>query len=566
MNNKFLKDIASLRRKQAEKKLFAFAKYYMPHYLKLAPSKAHHEIYNLLEEIAAQRGKRVAIAAPRGFGKSTLITLFYVIYAICYCRERFIVILSDTASQAEQILENIKKELTENEKIRTDFPEVFEKDGRPKPPRWNQDQIETLNGIKVIALGSGQKIRGRKFGKDRPTLIIADDIETQDNVASEQSRDKTKVWLTKSVLMAGDENTTNFIFLGTLYHPLCLLGEYLSPNSNYEWIKRIFKVIVSGPENQELWTEWSEIYNYRKEFEGKSGPEAAKRFYKANKREMDKGVELLWPEKWSYQSLMITREDDRLSFYCELQNEPYDPKTANFNIERFHFLEKEQSSLTAFQAERQGWLEYYGSCDPCLGEDPSKGDYAAIIIAARDIRDGILCVVEADINRSNPNETISQIVGYCREYRPLQFFVETNLFQKLMMDLLQDELFRQGINTTVVGIDNRGDKKKRIHVMEPLINKGKILFSLGQERLIDQFRTFPNGLHDDGPDALEMIVSNIEILEVTTPLDNGVIKSGRIRVESSVLRGVPDLRPQMFPHVYKDDYKKDRFVPDPNDY
>jgi len=93
-----------------------------------------------------------------------MITLIYLIYSICYAKERFIVIISHTASQAQKTLENIRKELTENEKLREDFPEIFESDGRPKPPRWTQDDIVTRNNIEILALGYNQKIRGRRHG------------------------------------------------------------------------------------------------------------------------------------------------------------------------------------------------------------------------------------------------------------------------------------------------------------------------------------------------------------------------------------------------------------------
>lgn len=562
MTNKYLNEITLLRRRQAEKTLYAFAKYYMPYYLKLNPSKAHHEIYDLLADIMAHRGKRVAIAAPRGFGKSTMITLIYIIYAICYQKESFIAILSDTADQAIQILDNIKKELTENEKLRLDFPEVFEKDGKPKPPRWTKEQIETLNGIKIHCFGRGQKIRGRKYGKDRPTLIIADDIETSDNVSSEQSRSKIKEWFTKSVLMAGDEKT-NFIFLGTLYHPLCLLKEYLNPDLNLEWIKKTYKVIISHPKHLNLWLEWSEIYNGRKDFEGKRGIKAAKCYYKINKEAMGEGVELLWPGKWSYYELKVLCEENFISFCCELQNEPLDPKTQIFNLEKFHHFDKTYGSLDNLFSARSGWLEFYGGCDPCTGNDMARGDYAAIIIIARDREDGKLYVVEADICRRSPQETIARIVEYCRLYRPRTFFVETNNFQKLMRDDLEKELYGNGIYTPVIGIVNTGDKVKRIHSLEPLVNKGTIQLMTSQKILLDQFMYFPNGEHDDGLDALEMIVSNID----NTPSGPSGVSHIKINLpQSPVLGGVPDLRSQCVPHIYNDRDKKDRFAPDPEDY
>lgn len=204
-----------------------------------------------------------------------------------------------------QILENVKKELTENTRLMTDFPEVFETYGKPKPPRWTQYEIETRNQIKVLALGSGQRIRGRKYGNYRPTLVIADDIENTDNTFTTESREKIKEWFNKSILKVGAEET-NFLFIGTLYHPHCLLGEYLNPEANPVWIKKIYKAIMLGPKHSELWERWSNTYNNKEAFEGLKGPEAAQKFYETNREKMDEGIELLWSEKWDYYKLMVT--------------------------------------------------------------------------------------------------------------------------------------------------------------------------------------------------------------------------------------------------------------------
>jgi len=91
---------------------------------------------------------------------------------------------------------------------------------------WQRDRIVTANNIEVKVLGAGQKIRGRRSGADRPTLIIADDLENADNTFSPDSRDKLRDIFEASIRMAGSEET-NFIFMGNLYHPHCLLGEYI---------------------------------------------------------------------------------------------------------------------------------------------------------------------------------------------------------------------------------------------------------------------------------------------------------------------------------------------------
>jgi hypothetical protein len=68
--------------------------------------------------------------------------------------------------------------------------------------------------------------------------------------------------------------------------------------------------------------------------------------------------------------------------------------------------------------------------------------------------------------------------------------------------------------------------------------------------------------YDDGPDALQMVISNIQ----NPPTGQSGVSCIKINSpKSPILGGVPDLRPEMFPHVYNKRDKKDRFVPDPDD-
>jgi hypothetical protein len=157
-----------------------FRQYYFPHYNRLKDSSFHKDISLMLNELPRNRGSKLAIAAPRGSAKSTLVTLQYVIYCVCYRLEQFIVIISSTGDQAQGFLSNIKQELESNERLMKDFPSACETGAKPAPPRWTQKEILTKNGIKIIALGAEQQIRGRRNKEHRPSLIILDDIE-QDN-------------------------------------------------------------------------------------------------------------------------------------------------------------------------------------------------------------------------------------------------------------------------------------------------------------------------------------------------------------------------------------------------
>jgi len=59
-------------------------------------------------DLCCGKHKFVAIAAPRGFAKSTAITHAYVLAAALFRDRKFIVIVSDTEGQAIMFLQDIK--------------------------------------------------------------------------------------------------------------------------------------------------------------------------------------------------------------------------------------------------------------------------------------------------------------------------------------------------------------------------------------------------------------------------------------------------------------------------
>lgn len=503
---KTLKKYSEIRKERAEESLEIFGQIYLPHHVQgFKPSNAHKEIYNLLLEITKKRGQKMAVAAPRGFGKSTLISLIYIIYNICYAKEEYIVIISETADSAMKILDNVKKELMENEKIKTDFPEVFESGSRPKAPRWAQREIITRNKIKVAAISVQQQIRGIKFKSTRPTLVLLDDIESARSISSSENREKLREWLSKSVLNVGTEQT-NYLFLGNLYHVNCLLGEYLAPDKNAGWIKKIYRAIINEAGNPRLWEQWARIYNCQEEFANKKGPFPAKCFFITNKEAMLAGTKVLWPERWDYYTLMERQEEDPIAFRSEYQNNPIDPRSLVFNPENFHYWDKTYPDVEALLKGLGDHVTFYGACDPSLGNDSAKGDYSAIIILAWERITKALYVVVADIQRRQPDQLVNDIIGHFCRFRWSRFGYEANSSQSLLIKQIESAAREKRLFIPIEEIKNTTQKKTRIHELQPLTKNGTIQFYREHKILIEQMRDFPQGKHDDGPDALEMAV------------------------------------------------------------
>jgi len=531
MNDKIYNDASSLRRKTGEKDIYTFAKLYLNQHIGIPPSEAHLEIYVMLLDATENRNRKIAFAAPRDFGKSTMITLAYIIYSICYSKEHFIVIISNTASQARKILDNVRQELTENEELRRDFPEIFESEGRPKPPRWTSDDIVTRNNVEILALGYGQQIRGRKHGSHRPTLIIADDLEDGENTFSYETKEKMKRWFERSVLKVGSR-LSNFLFIGTVHNSFSLLGEHLSPDVDPSWQGKKYKAIEEWPKYMNLWEHCWKIRSAKESHNDAKGIAAAKQYYQDNKEAMDEGAKILWAQRWSLYDLMEMYVQNDLSFQSEMQNEPIDSDQFSFDVDNFTYWDIQYPCVDALLKDLGDKARFYGACDPAL----MGGDYSAIIVLAC-CMDSYYVIV-ADLARRPSDKLIEDMLAYAKRFKFSKFVVETNGFQELIADALEKEAKAQGVTFNLTPIDNYGFKRQRILSLYPWIKNGSIKFCKSDKILLDQFRLFPKGKHEDGPDALEMavrtakkdlrddIVEHVKILKRLSQLPNN--KSRRV--------------------------------------
>ena len=502
MEHNLNKDARSTRRKAAESSIHAFAKLYLPHHFKIEPSIAHREIYDTLSIATIERNKKIAIAAPRDFGKSTTITLIDVIYLIAYGKENFIVIISSNAAQAQKILENIRKELTENVRLKEDFPEIFESEGMPKPPRWKQNDIITRNNVEVLALGYNQKIRGQRHGIHRPSLIILDDAEPDNGWPSSEMAEKMKEWLNKAVLQAGSENT-NFLFIGTVHHWLSVLGDYLKENTSPGWIKLKYQALVEFPRQMNLWGTFSNIRHFREMYDGKGGAEAAVEYYRDHKTAMDEGGVSLWPQKWSILKLMEKFSDNEFSFMSEMQNDPRNLSEYSFDVDNFSYCDDGYSTVDTLLNDWGDGVQFYMGCDPSTGKSIITGDYSAIIVIA--CKNGIAAVIVADIARRTPDRFTRDIIAYAKRYRLTKLVIEDNNFQELVVQSLEKKAYEEGVALPIERVTNSAKKQDRIFSLYEWVKNGTIKFFRFERLLLEQFRWFPQqGKSDDGPDALEM--------------------------------------------------------------
>jgi hypothetical protein len=183
-------------------------------------SKMHQKIFDILDDDSIQLA---AIAAPRGFGKTSIVNMAYPAKKILFREKKFIVLISATATKAVMDAENLKKELLYNEVISNLF-------GPMRSDSFSKEAWITQNDVMVLPRGAGQQVRGMKHRHHRPDLIICDDLETAEGVMNDELRAKLKEWFFADVCNSIDRSSNNWkiIVIGTILHEDSLLANLVA--------------------------------------------------------------------------------------------------------------------------------------------------------------------------------------------------------------------------------------------------------------------------------------------------------------------------------------------------
>ena len=486
--------------------LLEWAQKYLPDHLTQAPSAMHRWLAYQLDRMWHRRGTKLNLLGPRGGAKSTIATLVYVLRAAVEGWEPYVWIVSDTRHQARAHLENVKSELTDNPRLAADYANAV-----GKGPVWRAGSVVLPNGVAIEAFGTGQRIRGRRRRASRPRLIVCDDLQNDGHIASAVQRERSRTWFHGTLMKAGNFRT-NVVNLATALHRDALAMEL---HETPGWRSRVFRAIQRWPRNMSLWQEWEAIYTNltRPDYH-----EAARAFFDQNRREMEAGAVVLWPEEEDLYGLMCLRaEGGRAAFEREKQNSPISPDLCEWPESYF-------DESVWFDDWPDGLRIKTLALDPSKGADARRGDYSAFVMLGVS-RQGIV-YLEADLARRPTPRIVADGVALYRRFQPDAFGVEANQFQELLAAEFEAEFQKQGIlGARPWMLDNRVNKQVRIRRLGPYLASGRLRFRAGSPStrlLVDQLKEFPVADHDDGPDAAEMAVRLATELLAGVPADDGL--------------------------------------------
>jgi len=240
-----------------------FSLIFLRHHFDYRFAPFQKEMFQLSEDTTH---KIIAIMAFRCSGKSTIISLSYVLWAILGKQQKkCVIIISKNQQQVKTLLTNIRYELESNHLLSRDLG-PFKVNEQEK---WGVLSIELpLMNACIIAISRGQSIRGIKHGSHRPDLIVIDDIEDSKSVDLNE-RNFVYEWFQNEVLTIGDQNT-KIMIVGNLVRADSFMMKIMN-NIEDNKINGIFKAYpLLDNHNRVLWPERfpspEDIKNLQKQF------------------------------------------------------------------------------------------------------------------------------------------------------------------------------------------------------------------------------------------------------------------------------------------------------------
>lgn len=422
----------------------------------------HDQIFDLIDSGAP----RIAIAAPRGIGKTSIVGLALAGKSILFRLRKFIPYVNMSFDAAALQTENLKHELVSNKLVR----ELF----GPVKVRIDKDIEETFSKRAWVGLdtmvfprGSGQQIRGLLYHNARPDLIIIDDLEDPETLENEDVRRKRKEWFNADLLKATSRIDKDYqiVYIDTLKHEDALL-ESLIESRDWETL-RLEICDDNLKSNAPLFISDEEVrreYEYHKE-----------------------------------QGIIDV-------FAREFRNQPIAKEDAVFKPEYFKYYKEHGDRLMVQDGEKTeivpvNQLITLVICDPAKTVKLQSAESAVLVVSVD--RDGHrIFIRDVFADKVKPDMLYDAMFERVKTYKAMYLAVEVTSLHQFISQPIENEMKVRGIYPIYVELKAVGKKEERVAKLAPLYKLGYIYHNPANcIRLENQLTGFPRSKYWDCMDA-----------------------------------------------------------------
>lgn len=456
-------------------------RFYMPF-----AEEVHGKIFDLIDGPE----QKVAIAAPRGYGKTSIVALALMARWILFNHTGFIVYINKSHDAASLQTENLRRELVTNKEIKAFFGNFKQRD----PNKAEFDEVFSKKAwvaynTLVWPRGAGQQVRGVLFKNDRPGLIIIDDLEDPEQITNDDYRKKQYEWLYADVVKAVPRigplaKQWKIVYIDTLKHEDSVLQKLMNS------------------------TEWASV---RLEACNDNFESTAPGFIS------NEDIEKEWNQHVSAGQTDV--------FFRELRNLPISTKDSAFRAEYFKYYNipfgntKKEGDIETLDVD----VQQNTNIETVIILDPAKtvkihSAESAIIGIGIDLASAKVYIRDVISEKMYPDEIYTALFGMAQLLNAKVLGIEETSLNEFIKQPIKNEMFRRGNFYELIWLKARGGMKKELRVKElvPYYRGGYIYHNAscaGIRKLEQQLLMFPRSALWDLMDAEAYLIEMLELGE-----------------------------------------------------
>lgn len=435
-------------------------------------SRPFSQIHDKIIEKFNSKSQRVAIAAPRAIGKTSLSKLI-IMRGLIFREFNFVVYIHNSATLAEMQTESIKRELIINPLANSIFGDIRGADFEGfKDDTFAKAAWVAYGNTLVLPRGSGQRVRGLLWGRHRPGLIVVDDLEDKEEVMNEEIRKKTKDWFFSDVMNAVDVYSDDWrvLYIDTLKHEDSQLQLLLD---SQEWDSIRLSICDE---------------NYKSLAPDFISDETVARMVKEHKEKNILDV-----------------------FYMEMMNLPVGGETAIFKKEHFKYYE--ESDLRTELKSKKRYLENVVILEPAKTIDPHSDDTAIIGIGI-DSKANRLYIRDILHGKYYPDEMYNATFDMADRLGAKVIGYEVTSLNEFISQPLRNQMAMRGRFYELIDLKARGQsraKEKRISSLSSYYRQGLVYHNPSCCGVLEQqLLSHPRSKRDDVADGTAYIVELLD--------------------------------------------------------
>lgn len=500
-------------------------KLFMERIIGLKNAEFHNELDDVLSNSLY---RKIAISFSRGHGKSSHISVAYPLWEIAKNHNVRILLISATATISRSFMTEAIGHIEKNERYKI-WAQQIDPNGVGVVPqykgksksneKWAGDSIiidrddlnlkdPTINGVGLF---------GSILSK-RADIIICDDIVNQENSMTEEQRLKVIDWIYTTVLPVMVPGG-RFIYLGNTWHMDDLVARLMKdPQFDY---RKTRAAIIHESDHPELWKNWANIIlDESLEVEARKG--ASDAYYEENKVLMEEGVQVLWPERYSYKDLYLLRLSNSYAFERMYQCDPSNRPNQKIKDEWVAAALEKGKGLKLQNTPYNGLIVAM-SCsglDLAISEEASSDDTVLltldkILYSFDNIKAGDFIIRNIRRGKFSPNEVRNMIKSHYELDHPNGIRVETVGYQEAIKRDMED------MGIPITGYHTGGEKNDPdigVNSLAVLMELGKLVLPSDPtdhetarliSQLANEMRSYPDGHTGDSLMALWFAYSEI---------------------------------------------------------